>query len=106
MKKFTYTILLTIILLVPVITFAESFTDPAGLNQNPSTLVGNVIRKALGIVGILAVLLFLLAGFTWMNAKGDANKISEAQKIMLWVAIGLLVIFGSYTLLSFVFKLI
>ncbi|MBI4098437.1 MAG: hypothetical protein HY437_00185 [Candidatus Magasanikbacteria bacterium] len=50
-----------------------------------------------GLVGLLAL---LHAGFLWIIAHGHRGDITRAKEYMLRASLGLLVLFGSYTLLS------
>ncbi len=65
-------------------------------------VVGKIIRTALGLLGIVALVLILYAGFVWMTAGGEEEKISQAKKIMVNAAIGLAIILSSYAIASFV----
>lgn len=77
--------------------------DDIGL---PSTdirvVIARIIRTALGLLGIVALVLILYAGFVWMTAGGDEEKISQAKKILLNAVIGLVIILSSYAIASFV----
>ena len=65
-------------------------------------MVARIIRTALGLLGIVALVLMLYAGFVWMTAGGDDEKISQAKKILLNSVIGLAIILSSYAITSFV----
>jgi len=78
-----------------------SLCNPLG-SVTPQTLIGKVIGAALGIVGSLALLMFIYGGFTWMTSAGSPDKITKGKGIMVWAAIGLAVIFSSYALVKFV----
>jgi len=67
-----------------------------------STAVGKVIRGLLGIVGSLALAMFVYAGIIWMTARDNKEQAQKAIKIMLWTALGLILIFSSYIILKFV----
>lgn len=69
---------------------------------DPRDLIGRVIGAALGIVGSIAFAIFLWGGFLWMTSGGSAEKIGKGKNVIAWAAIGLLVIFTSYTLVKFV----
>jgi hypothetical protein len=58
-------------------------------------VIGNFARVLVGISGSLALLIFVWAGITMMRANGDAKLIQKAKDMMVWTAIGLLIIFGS-----------
>ena len=76
---------------------------PLGL---PSTdiriVVARIIRVALSLLGTVALVLMLYAGFVWMTAGGEASKIEDAKKIMVNAAIGLAIILSAYAITSFV----
>jgi hypothetical protein len=65
-------------------------------------IIARIIRIALGLLGIVALVLILYAGFTWMTAGGDEEKISQAKKILINAVIGLAIILSSYAIASFV----
>lgn len=61
-----------------------------------------IIRAALGLLGMVAVVIILIGGFTWMMAGGNEEKIGEAKKWILAGAIGLAIILSAYAIASFV----
>lgn len=71
-------------------------------SKDPYELIGRIIRIALSFLGIGAVSLMVYAGFTWMTAAGNEEKVSEAKKTMRNAAIGLILILMSYSLTWFV----
>ncbi|OGF21664.1 hypothetical protein A2316_01240 [Candidatus Falkowbacteria bacterium RIFOXYB2_FULL_38_15] len=66
-------------------------------------LIGRVIKTALGVVGAIALLMFVYGGLIWLTSGGSPDKIKKGMDVLIWVAIGLVVIFASYTLVDFVF---
>lgn len=72
------------------------------VNQDPRVTVTKVIRIGLGFLGVIAVGLIIYAGFLWMSAKGDEEKISQAKKILSSAAIGLGIIIASFAIASFI----
>ncbi len=84
---------------------APCLPNPLGNNvQDPQTLIGKVIIAALGIVGSIALLMFIYGGFVWMTAAGNQEMVTRGRNILIWAAIGLIVIFSSYALVKFVFQ--
>ena len=79
-------------------------TNPLGddKNSDPNILIGKIINQALGVVGSIGLVLFVYAGFTWMLAAGNAEKISKAKDIIIWTTLGMLVIFSAYAMVRFV----
>jgi uncharacterized membrane protein YjfL (UPF0719 family) len=56
----------------------------------------------MGIVGSIALLMFIFGGLTWMLSGGSAEKVKKGRDILIWSAIGLVVIFSSYAIVYFV----
>src|SRR3989344_8452589 len=48
----------------------------------------NVVRVALGFLGVLAILLILYGGFVWMTAGGNAERVDTAKRILVNAVIG------------------
>lgn len=76
------------------------FADP---NQSPIvSLVITVIDFAITIMGSIAVILFIVAGFMFMASQGNSQKLDEAKDIMKYAAIGLIVALLAYVITIFV----
>ena len=71
-------------------------------NTDVRVVAARIIKTFLGLLGIIALVLVLYAGFTWMTAGGNEEKIGSAKKILLNAVIGLLIIVSSYAIASFV----
>lgn len=87
----------------PVVGFTNPICRP-GEPCTPQIIVGNIIRATLGIVGSIALLMFIIGGFTWMLAQGNTEKVKKAREIMIWAGLGLLVIFASYIIVNFIIR--
>jgi len=68
----------------------------------PQSMIGRVINAALGVIGSIALLMFIYGGFLWMTSQGNEKKVSEGKDILLWAAIGVALIFTSYAIVRFV----
>ena len=81
------------------------FQTQAGLgNRDPRDAIGAVINILLGFLGLIAVALILLAGFKWMTAAGNEDKVAEAKKLMAAGVIGLVIILAAFALAQFVIR--
>jgi hypothetical protein len=74
----------------------------APITADIPTLIGQIIKGALGIVGSVALLTFVYGGFLMLISQGDAAKIKKGKDALVWATLGLVVIFGSYILLSYI----
>ncbi|MFA4954998.1 MAG: pilin [Patescibacteria group bacterium] len=66
------------------------------------TIIGRIINIALGFIGIVLLVLMLYAGFTWMTAAGDPEKVKKAKDIIRNALIGLVIISSAWAITSFV----
>lgn len=69
-----------------------------------SELIKGIIQVILGFLGVIAVLIILWGGFIWMTAVGEPDKVDKAKKMIYSGIIGLIIIFASYAIASFVFS--
>ncbi len=77
--------------------------NPLGTNTSSfNILIGKVITAVMGVVGSLALLMFIYGGLIWMTSSGNQDKVKKGRDIILWSAIGLIVIFMSYALTRFI----
>jgi hypothetical protein len=75
--------------------------NPLGANASFYTIIKNVIQAFLGMVGGLALLVFVYAGILWMTA-GSSDRVQQAKDAMKYAVIGLALITFSYAITSFV----
>ena len=71
-------------------------------SENINVLIGKVINAVLGIVGSLALVMFIYGGLTWMTAAGNKEKIQKGKDILIWATIGLIIIFSAYAIVHFI----
>ncbi len=71
-------------------------------SEDPRVLAANIIRVALGFLGIIALVLTIYAGWLWMSAAGNMEKIEKAKKVLTGAIIGLLIILLSFGITTFV----
>lgn len=69
---------------------------------NIPAIIGRIIRAVLGIVGSLALLVFIYGGLIWMTAAGNEERITQGKNTLIWAVLGLIVIFTSYVVLKFI----
>ncbi len=112
-NKFFLALFLSLVLTaLPHLVLAQSFSNcPDGKLCNPlgtdsvQVLIGRVINAVLGVVGSIALLMFVYGGLTWMTSSGSQERVKKGKEIIIWSAIGLIVIFGAYGLVSFIINL-
>jgi hypothetical protein len=84
-------------------TLGLGYGEATGLGTTDlRVMVANVIRIALGLIGIILVVLILFAGFLWLTSQGEQDKIDKAKKLLTSAVIGLVIILTSYAIASYV----
>lgn len=80
-------------LFVPFVALAQ-FNPPAGTNL-PAAPIFEIIRKimlwALGILGFVAVIGFVISGIMYLIAAGDEKSQEKAKKAMYYSITGVIV---------------
>lgn len=80
-----------------------SLPDPLkGQGDDPSVLIGNILNYVLGMLGVLALVMFVYGGLMWMTSGGASEKIKKGKDTIVWSILGLALIFFSYALLDFI----
>lgn len=70
------------------------------------TFIGRIVSYFLGLLGIIAVALVMYAGFLWMTAGGNEEKIAQAKRILTNAVIGLVIIVSAFAIVQFVLNAI
>jgi len=95
MRKYLSLILLTIIFL-PLAVQAQTVTIDNPLGDEDMQLwelLDKIINFIFYVSIPVAAIMIIIAGFRFVTAIGDPEKIQTAKKMILWVTIGLFIIF-------------
>lgn len=65
-------------------------------------LLGKIINSVMGIIGSLALVMFIYGGATWMLSAGNNEQVTKGKNALIWATIGLVIIFTAYALVKFV----
>lgn len=77
--------------------------DTAQTSTSLSQTVGGIIRAVLSVIGVLFLGLTIFAGFLWMTASGNEDKVTKAKSILTSSVIGLVIVAASYGITALVF---
>lgn len=108
---------LVVVLILPYFVFAADPTDNAtgALGKLKSVAedggnyvkadetsfakyLGTIVGVFLSLLGILFVILIIYAGYNWMTASGEADKVEKAKKIITRSIIGLIITISAYAI--------
>lgn len=80
-------------------------TNPLTGNASSDTIpvyLGKIISYAMGIIGSLALVMFIYGGALWMLSAGNQEQVAKGKQVLIWAALGLAIIFTAYALVRFV----
>jgi hypothetical protein len=109
-NRITKLILFLVGLLVPVAVKAQDLS--LGLELTGSTGLGSRdlrdivvagIQIVLGLLGLIALVIVIYAGYMVLTANGDVKKIETGKKILIGGGIGLAIILSAYAIVTFIF---
>ena len=88
---------------------AECGINAAGddVNKNPDGLMGvvkTIINVVLSVVGIIAVVMIILGGITFMTSQGDSAKVAKGKNTLIYGVVGLVVALLAFAIVNFVLK--
>jgi hypothetical protein len=98
-------------LLLPLVSKAGSGIGSLGLEVATTTGLGStdirqtvasIINVALGLLGIIVVVIIIYGGFLWMTAGGEQEQVEKAGKFIKNGVIGLVIILCAYALAQFI----
>jgi amino acid transporter len=77
-----------------------------GLGQETAAplpeMLGNIIEVFLSVLGIIFVVLVVYAGYLYLTAAGDDEKVKKAKKLLGQAVIGLIIVLSAYAIALFV----
>jgi phage shock protein PspC (stress-responsive transcriptional regulator) len=88
-------------------TLSTGVAKTAGYSTNNvdqytlSATVGRIIKIALSFVGTIFFALAVYAGFLWMTAQGNEDKVEKATKIIRTAVVGMIIVLAAYSITTF-----
>ena len=86
-------------------TQIESAVNEVGGSENKTDVrgfIGNIIKTMFCVVGVLAVIVIIFAGVTFVMSAGNSQTIQKAKTTIIYAVIGLIVSILSYAIVNFV----
>ena len=71
-------------------------------DNNLETGVSNGINAAFIIIGVVAVIVIIVGGVSYMTSQGDPSKVTKGKKTMITGIVGLLVALLAFAIVNFV----
>lgn len=95
-----FILLLLIAILVPITVEAVTIDNPLKADTF-AELIDIIINIIFYLAVGVAPIMIIVAGFYFITAVGDPEKINTAKRIILWTLIGLLIVFLAKGLIVF-----
>jgi len=76
-------------------------TDAKGAPTIPG-LVNTIINILSWIVGVLAVIMVIIAGFKYVTSNGDSGQVSSAKTTLIYAIVGVVIVALSQTIVKYV----
>lgn len=123
LKPFFSLLILTALLILPYFVFAQEVSsEGVGMLERLNAVaggggyatgesggglmgaVGLIIQAALGLLGAIFIILMVLAGYGWMTASGNEQKVDKAVTKIKQAIIGLIITLSSWAVWNFIFN--
>lgn len=83
----------------------ESIGDQTGLGSaDLRQIIINIIRWALGILTLVAVVYMMYGGYIWLTAAGNEQRVEKAKQVILQAAIGLVIVLMAWAIVLFIVR--
>ncbi|MFH1099146.1 MAG: hypothetical protein V1723_04510, partial [Candidatus Uhrbacteria bacterium] len=70
------------------------------------TILGIVLRAVFGVLGSIALVMFIYGGGLWLLSAGKPEMIKKGRDTIVWAIIGIGVVFVAYAATTFVINAI
>ncbi len=87
-------------------------TTNVGVNLDESVpkvaaiLVNKVVNEIFGVIGIVALVIFIIAGLYYVFAIGKEEYVKKAKDMMKYTVIGIVIIFAAYAITNFIVTIV
>ncbi len=118
--KFTFIIILLSLVITPSLALAQNTntsvplldklenvgTQDGGYNAgiSPPQIIGFIIGAFINFLGLAFIVLVIVAGYGWMTAGGNEEKVKKAATTLKEATIGLVLSISAWALWNFVFE--
>ena len=76
--------------------------DPLRTDENPIDLAMRIINMAILLAALVCTVILIVAGYSYITAAGDEQKIKKAGDTLTYAIVGLVICFISVILVQFV----
>ena len=110
--KYIPILIITLLLLTPLLPANAGLVprcatqdDPSGYSNNICCmlyLVSNFAKWLLGVIGAVALLMFIIGGVIWITSAGNTERVTRGKDMMVQTIIAIIIILVAWTLVNFI----
>lgn len=78
--------------------FGTTMTDPRAN-------IRTTLNIAMGFLGVIVVVMVLYGGLLWLTAAGREEQITKGKHVLLWSAVGAVIISIAWTITSYILQM-
>ena len=122
LKLISSLFILTAVLVLPYFVFAQTPTAErsmlqgltlvaenggyatTGENNDLMSVVGLIIQAVLSLLGAIFIIIMIIAGYGWMTASGNEQKVEKALSTIKRAIIGLVITLSSWAIWTFILQ--
>ncbi len=73
-----------------------------GTKTDLLSIIQTIINVVIGLVGVIAVVVMIMGGISFITSQGDTNKVTKARNTILYGVVGLIVALLAFAIVNFV----
>lgn len=81
---------------------SESIVPDGVGNSGLTKTINTAVNVVIGIVGMLAVIMIIMGGISFVTSQGDTAKVTKARNTILYGVVGLIVVLLAFAIVNFV----
>ncbi|MBU3934456.1 pilin [Patescibacteria group bacterium] len=97
--------LIAVVLCLPFLVSAQIIPDPK-TDITLDSLIHSIQDATWKVFGLIALIMFVVAGVLFLTAGGDPEKVGKARQAFLWGVAGVIVGILAYSIITFVTALL
>ena len=86
-----------------------AYTEPTGTNLPEGSITGiitNTMQWILALIGVIAVIAFVIAGILYLTAAGDEDRMQQAKRAMIYAIVGVVVALIGLVILKAIYAML
>lgn len=84
---------------------SSGYNASEGNSDSLELRIALIIQAALGLLGVLFIVLTIYAGITWMTAAGNEESIKKAATTLKHNVVGLVIVLLAYVISIFIIRI-